>query len=212
MKLDVSRMSLALSKFCVFWRNKKLTNYSNNMNNSQLIKISKYLSKYLRHRPDRIGIQLAPGGWVPVSQLLDACQKHNFPIQLTELKQVVAQNDKQRFSFDSTGTLIRANQGHSIEIDLQLEPVIPPNILYHGTSSGAVESILKEGISKMSRNHVHLSTAIETARRVGSRHGIPAILTVDAAAMHSDSYTFYCSDNGVWLVDFVPAKYLNISQ
>jgi len=169
-KLDVSRMSLALSKFCVFWRNKKLTNYSNNMNNSQLIKISKYLSKYLRHRPDRIGIQLAPGGWVPVSQLLDACQKHNFPIQLTELKQVVAQNDKQRFSFDSTGTLIRANQGHSIEIDLQLEPVIPPNILYHGTSSGAVESILKEGISKMSRNHVHLSTAIETARPRHSSH------------------------------------------
>jgi putative RNA 2'-phosphotransferase len=182
------------------------------MNNSRLIKISKYLSKYLRHTPDRIGIQLAPGGWLPVSELLDACQKHNFPIQLTELKEVVAQNDKQRFSFDSTETLIRANQGHSIEIDLQLEAVIPPDILYHGTSSSAVESILKEGISKMSRNHVHLSTAIETARRVGSRHGIPTILTVDAAAMHSDSYTFYCSDNGVWLVDFVAAKYLRISQ
>ncbi len=182
------------------------------MNNSRLIKISKYLSKHLRHRPDRIGIQLAPGGWVPVNEFLDACQKHNFPIQLNELKEVVAQNDKHRFSFDSTATLIRANQGHSIEIDLQLEAVIPPDILYHGTSSSAVESILKEGISKMSRNHVHLSTAIETVRRVGSRHGVPAILTVDAAAMYSDSYTFYCSDNGVWLVDFVPAKYLNISQ
>jgi putative RNA 2'-phosphotransferase len=182
------------------------------MNNSQLLKISKYLSKHLRHRPDRIGIQLAPGGWVSVSELLDTCKKHNFPIQLNELKEVVAQNDKQRFSFDSTATLIRANQGHSIEIDLQLEAVIPPDILYHGTSSGAVESILKEGISKMSRNHVHLSTAIETARRVGSRHGNPVILTVDAAAMYGDSYTFYCSENGVWLVDFVPAKYLKISQ
>ncbi len=182
------------------------------MNNSRLVKISKYLCKHLRHRPDSIGIQLAPGGWVPVNELLDACQKHNFPIQLNELKQVVAQNDKQRFSFDSTGTLIRANQGHSVEIDLQLEAVIPPDILYHGTSSGAVESILKEGIKKMSRHHVHLSTEIETARKVGSRHGIPAIFTVDAAAMHSDSYTFYCSENGVWLVDFVTPNYLKISN
>ena len=181
------------------------------MNNSRLIKISKYLSKYLRHRPDSIGIQLAPGGWVPVSELLDACQKHNFPIQLNELKEVVAQNDKQRFSFDSIGTQIRANQGHSIEIDLQLEAVIPPDILYHGTSIGAVDSILKEGISKMSRNHVHLSIDIQTAKKVGSRHGIPAILTVDATAMYSDSYTFYCSENGVWLVDSVPQKYLKIS-
>ena len=181
------------------------------MNNSRLIKISKYLSKYLRHRPDSIGIQLAPGGWVPVSDLLDACQKHNFPIQLNELKEVVAQNDKQRFSFDSIGTHIRANQGHSIEIDLQLEAVIPPDILYHGTSIGAVDSILKEGISKMSRNHVHLSIDIQTAKKVGSRHGIPAILTVDAAVMYSDSYTFYCSENGVWLVDSVPQKYLKIS-
>jgi putative RNA 2'-phosphotransferase len=181
------------------------------MNNSRLVKISKYLSKHLRHRPDRIGIQLAPGGWVPVSELLDACQKYNFPVQLAELEKVVAENDKQRFSFDSTGTLIRANQGHSIEIDLQLEAVIPPDILYHGTSIGAVDSILKEGISKMSRNHVHLSIDIQTARKVGSRHGIPAICTVDTAAMYSDSYTFYCSDNGVWLVDSVPQKYLKIS-
>lgn len=180
------------------------------MNNLRLIKVSKYLSKHLRHAPDRIGIQLAPGGWVSVSELLDACKKHNFPIQLNELKEVVTQNDKQRFSFDSTETLIRANQGHSIEIDLQLEAVIPPDILYHGTSSGAIESILKEGIRKMSRHHVHLSTEIETARRVGSRHGIPAIFIVDAAAMHSDNYRFYCSQNGVWLVDFVHQKYLQI--
>ncbi len=182
------------------------------MNNSRLVKISKYLSRHLRHRPDSIGIQLAPGGWVPVSELLDACQKYNFPFQLAELKQVVAQNDKQRFSFDSTGTLIRANQGHSVEIDLQLEAVIPPDILYHGTSIGAVNSILKEGISKMSRNHVHLSIDIQTARKVGSRHGIPAIFIVDATAMCSDRHTFYCSENGVWLVDFVPQNYLRISD
>jgi putative RNA 2'-phosphotransferase len=182
------------------------------MNDYRLIKISKYLSKYLRHEPDRIGIQLAPGGWVPVSELLDACRTNNFPVQLVELKQVVAQNDKQRFSFDSTGTLIRANQGHSVEVDLQLEPTVPPNILYHGTGSGAVESILSEGVKKMSRHHVHLSIDIQTARKVGGRHGIPVILSVDAAAMHSDGYTFYCSENGVWLVDFVSPNYLKLCQ
>jgi putative RNA 2'-phosphotransferase len=178
------------------------------MNNSRLVKISKYLSKHLRHTPDRIGIQLAPGGWIPVSQLLDACRKHKFPIHLAELKQVVAENDKQRFSFDETGTRIRANQGHSVEVDLQLEPAVPPDILYHGTGRSAVESILSEGIKKMSRHHVHLSIDIETARKVGARHGIPAILTVAAAAMQGDGYTFYCSENKVWLVDFVPPNYL----
>lgn len=182
------------------------------MNNSQLVKISKYLSRHLRHTPEHIGIQLGSGGWVPVSELLNACQKHNFPIQLNQLQEVVEQNDKQRFSFDCTRTMIRANQGHSIEIDLQLEPVIPPDTLYHGTTTSAVESILKEGIRKMSRHHVHLSTGIETARRVGARHGIPAVLIVNTAGMHRDSYKFYCSNNGVWLVDFVPQEYLAINS
>ena len=99
------------------------------MNDTRLTKISRYLSKYLRHAPSRIGIQLAPGGWVPVSELLDACKKKNFPVLQSELKEVVAQNDKQRFSFDSTSTLIRANQGHSVEVDLQLEPRVPPDTL-----------------------------------------------------------------------------------
>ena len=181
------------------------------MKDSRLVKISRYLSKHLRHAPSRIGIQLAPGGWVPVSELLDACQQNNFPVQLAELKKVVAQNDKQRFSFDSTGTLIRANQGHSVEVDLQLEPAVPPDILYHGTGSTAVESILSQGIRKMSRHHVHLSVNIQTAREVGARHGIPAVFTVDAAAMQSDGHTFYCSANQVWLVDFVPPNYIKIS-
>ena len=181
------------------------------MNDSRSIKISRYLSKHLRHAPSRISIKLAPGGWVPVSELLDACQKNNFPVQLAELKEVVAKNNKQRFSFDSTGTLIRANQGHSVEIDLQLEPAVPPDILYHGTGRTAVESILSEGISKMSRHHVHLSADIQTARQVGARHGIPAIFAVDAAAMQGDSHTFYCSENKVWLVDFVPPNYLKLN-
>lgn len=180
------------------------------MNDTRLIKISRYLSKHLRHAPSRIGIQLAPGGWVPVSELLDACKKNNFPLQLAELKQVVAQNDKQRFSFDETGTLIRANQGHSVEVDLQLEPAVTPDILDRGTGRTAVESILSQGIRKMSRHHVHLSADIQTARKVGARHGIPAVLAVDAAAMQQDDHTFYCSDNRVWLVDFVPPNYLKL--
>ncbi len=181
------------------------------MNDSRLIKISRYLSRHLRHAPSRIGIQLAPGGWVPVSELLDACQKNKFPVQLSELKEVVAKNDKQRFSFDSTGNLIRANQGHSVEVDLQLQPAVPPDILYHGTGSTAVESILSQGIRKMSRHHVHLSADVQTARQVGARHGIPAVFAVDAAAMQGDGHPFYCSANQVWLVDFVPPNYLKLN-
>jgi len=178
------------------------------MHNSRLVKISKYLSKHLRHQPERLGLKLAPGGWVKVDELLTACAKHSFPISRAELNEVVANNDKQRFSFDSTGTLIRANQGHSIEIDLQLESAIPPDVLYHGTGHKAVELIMHYGLSKMSRHHVHLSKDMETAYKVGARHGHPVVFIVDAKAMHETGYTFYCSDNGVWLVDSVPPEYL----
>jgi putative RNA 2'-phosphotransferase len=181
------------------------------MNDSRLIKISKYLSKYLRHTPDEIVIKLAPGGWVVVDELLTASAKNKFPITRQELQLVVESNEKQRFSFDSTGTLIRANQGHSVKVDLQLEPVVPPDELYHGTGSKSVESILQAGLCKMSRHHVHLSRDIATAKIVGARHGKPAVFIVNAAAMHQAGYIFYCSDNGVWLVDSVPPEYLSIS-
>ena len=178
------------------------------MNNSRLVKISKYLSKHLRHQPERIGIKLAPGGWVAIDELLAACKKHSFPINRIELNEVVASNDKKRFSFDSTSTLIRANQGHSVEVDLQLEPAIPLDVLYHGTGHGAVEAILREGLCRMSRHHVHLSRDTTTAQKVGARHGRPVVFAVDSAAMHEAGYTFYCSENGVWLVDHVPPEYL----
>lgn len=178
------------------------------MNNSRLVKISKYLSKHLRHQPDSIGIKLAPGGWVAVDELLAACAKNQFPITRSQLNEVVAQNEKKRFSFDSTGTLIRANQGHSVEVDLQLEAVVPPDELYHGTGHRAVESIMQTGLCKMSRHHVHLSADIATAKTVGARHGKPVVFAVDVAAMHQAGYEFYCSDNGVWLVDIVPPEYL----
>jgi putative RNA 2'-phosphotransferase len=178
------------------------------MDNSRLVKISKYLSKHLRHQPEQIGIKLATGGWVVVDELLAACQNHSFPINRIELNEVVATNEKKRFSFDATATLIRANQGHSVEVDLQLEPAIPTDVLYHGTGHSAVEVILREGLCKMSRHHVHLSSDITTATKVGKRHGRPIVFIVNAAAMQEEGYRFYCSENGVWLVDHVPPKYL----
>ncbi|MBW4628190.1 MAG: RNA 2'-phosphotransferase [Brasilonema octagenarum HA4186-MV1] len=178
------------------------------MSDSRLVKISKYLSKYLRHTPGAIGIKLAPGGWVSVDELLTACAKNKFPLTRQELQVVVELNEKKRFSFNSTGTLIRANQGHSTEVDLQLEPVVPPDVLYHGTGHKSVESIMQTGLCKMSRHHVHLSKDIATAQIVGARHGKPVVLLVDTATMYQAGYQFYCSDNGVWLVDSVPPEYL----
>jgi putative RNA 2'-phosphotransferase len=181
------------------------------VSNYRLTKISKFLSKYLRHTPEEIGIKLSPGGWVNVDELLAACAKYKFPITLEELREVVFTSDKKRFAFDSTFTLIRANQGHSTEVDLQLEPVVPPDVLYHGTGKISVDAILQTGLCKMSRHHVHLSPDINTAKVVGARHGKPVIFIVDTVAMHKDGYVFYCSDNGVWLVDNVPPKYLNLA-
>lgn len=180
------------------------------MDKTRQVKISKYLSKHLRHTPDRLGLTLAPGGWVTIDELLSACAAHQFPLTRAELEEVVAASDKQRFSFDETKTRIRANQGHSIEVDLQLEPQTPPDVLYHGTGEKSVSAILQSGLLKMSRHQVHLSKDVETARKVGMRHGRPAIFAVDAAAMQQAGFTFYCSDNGVWLVDGVPPQYLKV--
>jgi putative RNA 2'-phosphotransferase len=178
------------------------------MDATRLTKISKYLSKHLRHQPERLGLTLQPGGWVEVSDLLAACRKNNFPISQEELEGVVAQSDKQRFAFDESGDKIRANQGHSTEVDLQLSPMEPPEFLYHGTGERSVEGIMQSGIIKMSRHHVHLSPDTETARRVGMRHGKPAILRIKAKAMQEAGHVFYCSTNGVWLSENVPAQYV----
>jgi putative RNA 2'-phosphotransferase len=174
-------------------------------------KISKYLSYHLRHHPEKLGLTLATGGWVRVDELLNATKQDDFPITAAELEDVVANNDKQRFSFDETHTCIRANQGHSIAVDLQLTAAVPPDVLYHGTAGeGAIASIHQEGLLKMSRHHVHLSADVDTAKKVGQRRGKPVILQIDAAAMHRDGFAFYCSDNGVWLVDRVPPDYLAV--
>ena len=180
------------------------------MDDTRLVKVGKYLSKHLRHQPARLGLTLAPGGWVPVADLLAACTRHQFPITPAELAEVVARNNKQRFALDPTGTLIRANQGHSVTIDLQLTPVPPPAVLYHGTAAHLIASIQREGLRKMRRHHVHLSREPATARTVGARHGVPVVFVVDAAALHQAGYEFYCSENGVWLVDHVPPAYLRL--
>lgn len=178
------------------------------MNMTRTVRISKYLSKHLRHSPEQLGLTLAPGGWVSVERLLAACQKARFPISLMELEEVVATNDKQRFSFSEDKSKIRANQGHSTEVDLELSPAVPPAVLYHGTGAGSVAAIREEGLKKGRRHHVHLSVDTETAQRVGARHGRPHVFMVDAAQLHADGAVFYVSDNGVWLTESVPAPYL----
>lgn len=180
------------------------------MDEAHLTRISKYLSKHLRHQPDKLGLTLAPGGWVAVDVLLEAARFHGFRISRAELDEVVARNTKQRFAFDETGTRIRANQGHSVDVDLELAPLAPPAVLYHGTGAGAVAAIEREGLHKMRRHQVHLSADLTTARIVGARHGRPVVFVVDAEAMHRAGHVFYCSVNGVWLTDAVPPAYLTV--
>ena len=178
------------------------------MNDARLVKISKYLAKHLRHDPEGLGLTLAPGGWVAVDDLLAACAKRHMTNSPAELAEVVEKNSKQRFSFDDTGTRLRANQGHSVIVDLQLAPAAPPDVLYHGTGHLSAPIIAREGLNRMNRTHVHLSPDTATARAVGARHGRPVIFPVNAAAMAAAGYLFFCSDNGVWLTDTVPPEFL----
>jgi putative RNA 2'-phosphotransferase len=182
------------------------------LTDTQLTRISKTLAYHLRHRPDKIGLTLEPGGWVLVDELLAALARTGRPISRAELEEVVARNAKQRFALDEAGTRIRASQGHSVVVDLGLEPVTPPALLFHGTSRHALAAIEREGLRKQRRHHVHLSADEATARTVGARHGPPVVLVVDAAAMHAAGQQFFRSANGVWLVDAVPAHFLRIAE
>jgi putative RNA 2'-phosphotransferase len=178
------------------------------MNEKQRVRLSKRLSLHLRHAPGDIGLTLGPGGWVAVDDLLSALARNGFRVGRDELDEVVTSSDKQRFAFDDTGTLIRANQGHSVPVDLGLAEAAPPEVLFHGTVAAALPAIRGEGLRPMARHHVHLSAVEETATRVGARRGTPVVLRVDAARMAADGHRFYRSDNGVWLVDAVPPGYL----
>ena len=175
------------------------------MNNNINTQISKYLSLILRHHPESIHLNLDANGWADILELL---QKSNLKFSFDELEEVVATNEKKRFSFDETKTKIRANQGHSVSIDLALETQSPPSILYHGTVAKFMQDIKQQGLKKMSRQHVHLSKDIETAKKVGSRRGVAIVLSIRAEEMHQKGYSFYCSDNGVWLTDHVPTEFI----
>ncbi|MCX5082783.1 RNA 2'-phosphotransferase [Streptomyces sp. NPDC056121] len=176
------------------------------MDERRTVKVSKYLSKHLRHQPERIGLTLDEGGWVEIGTLLAAAAAHGFRITRDELDHVVAANDKRRFAIE--GSRIRASQGHTVDVDLGLPPATPPAYLYHGTVAAALDAIRAEGLRPMSRHDVHLSPDRETATRVGARRGRPVVLSVDAGAMHRDGHTFRVSANGVWLTEAVPPHYL----
>lgn len=180
--------------------------------NKKLTKISKILSYVLRHNPSSIDIELDSNGWVDVDELLQAMNNNGHAIDDDTLNEVVANNDKQRFSFSDGGIYIRANQGHSVDINLDLPTSTPPNQLYHGTADIFVDSIMKSGLLKHNRQHVHLSSNYETALSVGTRHGKPVILLINTKQMNDDGINFYLSDNGVWLTDFVDKKYIEIKN
>lgn len=168
---------------------------------------SKYISLILRHKPEVINITLDEHGWANVDELIKGVSKTH-PIDFEMLEKIVASDEKQRYSFNEDKTLIRANQGHSIPVDVELEEVEPPEILYHGTGEKYVSSIDREGLLPMSRLYVHLSLDMDTAIKVGKRHGKPVIYQVFGHNMVKDGYKFYCSVNGVWLTKEVPVKYL----
>lgn len=177
---------------------------------SQLVKLSRFLSLVLRHQPQAAGVELDVEGWVDIDSLLTGMAAHNRPISRETLERVVHENDKGRFAFSEDGQRIRARQGHSVDIDLALEPLLPPETLFHGTPERFVEAILRDGLRKMQRHHVHLSATRETATAVGARRGSPVILVVDAGVMYRDGFAFYRSENGVWLTDHVPPRYLKV--
>jgi putative RNA 2'-phosphotransferase len=180
------------------------------MENNRLVQISKAMSKALRHKPQSLGLQLSLSGWVSVDALLTAFHRKGFNLTRAELEQVVALNDKQRFAFDETKQNIRASQGHSVPVELGLIALEPPEILFHGATAQSLTAILKTGLEKMKRHHVHLSMDTQTALRVGSRHGKAIILKIRALEMHRAGHEFFCSQNGVWLADAVPPQFLEV--
>lgn len=176
---------------------------------AELVHLSKFLSLVLRHKPQELGLALDSGGWVEVNTLLAAMRARGMAMDRERLERVVAENDKQRFTFSSDGTKIRANQGHSIPVQLGLAPRTPPELLYHGTAARNLDSIREKGLLKGRRHAVHLSLDAETARKVGQRHGEPVVLTIQAGRMYADGFVFTCSENSVWLTESVPPQYID---
>ncbi|MBA5794048.1 RNA 2'-phosphotransferase [Flavobacterium sp. xlx-214] len=173
---------------------------------------SKFLSLVLRHQPETIGIKLDENGWTDVNLLIEKVNQSGVKLDKSTLIEIVSTNSKKRFAFNENQDKIRASQGHSVNIELGYINQKPPRILFHGTSEKNVESILKIGLEKRNRQHVHLSNDIETALKVGQRHGKPIILEISTGDMFKDNFTFFISDNNVWLTDNVPNKYVKIHK
>ncbi|MDY8137757.1 RNA 2'-phosphotransferase [Aquimarina sp. 2201CG5-10] len=174
--------------------------------------ISKFLSLILRHNPDKIGLQLDENGWADVTELLHKTKRLQPQLNFELLKEIVVTNDKKRYAFNEDYTRIRANQGHSIKVNLNYQPQEPPVFLYHGTVAKFMDAIREKGLLKMSRHHVHLSEELETATKVGSRRGKPIILTIKSGEMQANGFKFYQSDNGVWLTETVPPEYIEFKS
>ena len=178
----------------------------------EITRSSKFLSLILRHEPERVGLKLDEAGWVGVDQLLDAVNRHGVALRLEQLRHIVATSDKKRFAFNDDQTRIRANQGHSVKVNLRYAPETPPELLYHGTPERSVESIRATGLNKRERHHVHLSSEIATVTKVGERRGRPVVLKIRAGEMHRAGNVFYRSENGVWLTDHVPPRYIEFPE
>ncbi len=175
-------------------------------------RISKFLSYVLRHNPAEIDLNLDSNGWVSIAQLISNANAHGKDINRKLIEQVVVTNDKQRFAISDDGKMIRANQGHSVEINLDIEPTVPPAVLLHGSAEKNLGLITSDGLKKMNRHHVHLSECEETASAVGQRYGKLVLLEVDTIKMISDGYEFFKSENDVWLVESVPSQYISVLQ
>lgn len=175
-----------------------------------LVQLSKLISYILRHKPDSIGLNLDSEGWAIIDDLINKCNASGNSLDKNILIELVKDNDKKRFSISADGHRIRANQGHSIPVNLSLTEQEPPSILYHGTSNRYLSSILKSGLKPQSRHHVHLSTNEITALRVGQRHGEPALLKIESYYMYSEGFKFFITTNSIWLTDHVPPEYLSL--
>ena len=171
--------------------------------------LSKFLSLVLRHKPEELGISLDQQGWADTQELLRLMQERGMKVDFDKLQEMVQENEKQRFKFSEDFSAIRANQGHSIAIELGLAPKEPPTILFHGTAKRNITSILEKGLVKGNRQHVHLSLDKATAVKVGRRHGEPIVLLVEAGKMFVEGLSFYQADNGVWLTEYVDPRYLS---
>lgn len=178
----------------------------------ELIRLSKYLSLILRHKPETIGLHLDDAGWALIADVIDGCKMSGTAVTCEQLRLIVESSDKQRFALSADGTRIRANQGHSLDVDLGYTAAAPPALLFHGTATRFLDSIKLKGLLKQSRHHVHLTESRDVASAVGSRYGKLCLLIIHAERMNHDGHEFFRSDNAVWLTDRVPAEYIDFPE